>query len=84
VLYGAAAYGPIASVAGLAPMIARATGPFAAAVYAASVGYGTLLWTLVALGALAAALGIARVQRAERASAKPRDCQCASRNRGRR
>lgn len=55
-LYAPGAYGTIASVAALAPMIARATGPFAAAVYAASVGYGTLLWTLVALGALAAAL----------------------------
>ena len=37
-------------------MLARAMGPFAAAVYAATVGYGMLLWTLVALAALAAAL----------------------------
>jgi MFS family permease len=55
-LYGPAAYGTIASVAALAPMLARATGPFAAAVYAASAGYDTLLWTLVALGAVAAVL----------------------------
>ena len=35
---------------------ARAAGPFAAAVYAAVVGYTALLWTLVALAAVAAAL----------------------------
>jgi MFS family permease len=63
-LYGLAAYGTIASVAALAPMLARAMGPFVAAVYAATVGYGTLLWTLVALAALAAALAYRAESRA--------------------
>ena len=35
---------------------ARAGGPVAAAVYAAAVGYTTLLWTLAALALVAAAL----------------------------
>lgn len=55
-LYGAAAYGTIASVAGGLNTAARAAGPFLAAIYAAVVGYSTLLWTLVALAAVAAAL----------------------------
>jgi MFS family permease len=55
-LYGPAAYGTIASVAALAPMTARAAGPFAAAVYGAAAGYVALLWTLAGLGAIAAAL----------------------------
>jgi hypothetical protein len=42
---------------------ARAAGPFAAAVYAATVGYTALLWTLAVL-ALAAALLAHRAARA--------------------
>ena len=45
-LYGAGAYGTIASVAGSMTTAARAAGPFAAALYAAAVGYTALLWTL--------------------------------------
>ena len=55
-VYGAAAYGTIASVAGGMTTAARAAGPFAAAVYAAAVGYTALLWTLAALALIAAAL----------------------------
>ena len=55
-LYGAAAYGTIASVAGGVNTAARAAGPFLAAVYATVVGYTGLLWTLVALAAVAALL----------------------------
>lgn len=55
-LYGARAYGTIASVAGAMTTAARAAGPVAAAVYAAAVGYVGLLWTLVVLAAAGAAL----------------------------
>ena len=55
-LYGAGAYGTIASVAGGMTTAARAAGPFLAAVYAAAVGYTALLWTLVALAVVAALL----------------------------
>ena len=55
-LYGPAAYGTIASVAGGLNTAARAAGPFLAAVYAAVVGYSALLWTLVGLAAVAALL----------------------------
>jgi MFS family permease len=55
-LFGPAAYGTIASVAALTTTGARAAGPFAAAVYAAALGYDALLWTLVALSVIAAAL----------------------------
>jgi MFS family permease len=55
-LYGASAYGTIAGVAAALTTTARAAGPVAAALYAAVVGYGALLWTLAALAALAAAL----------------------------
>jgi len=55
-LYGPAAYGTIASVAGGLNTGARAAGPFLAAVYAAVVGYDALLWTLVGLTAVAALL----------------------------
>jgi predicted MFS family arabinose efflux permease len=55
-LYGPADYGTIAGVAGLTTKLARATGPVAAALFAAALGYGALLWTLAALSALAAAL----------------------------
>ena len=48
-LYGAGAYGTIASVAGAMTTAARAAGPFAAALYAAAVGYTALLWTLAGL-----------------------------------
>ena len=47
-LYGSGAYGTIAGVAGGMTTAARAAGPFAAALYAAAVGYTTLLWTLAA------------------------------------
>jgi MFS family permease len=59
--YGSAAYGTIAGVAGGLTTAARAAGPFAAALYAAAVGYTTLLWTLAAL-ALAAAVLAHRAQ----------------------
>jgi MFS family permease len=55
-LYGAGAYGTIASVAGAMTTAARAGGPVAAALYAAAVGYTTLLWTLAALALAAATL----------------------------
>lgn len=55
-LYGAAAYGSIAGVAGSLTTAARAAGPFAAALYAGLVGYGALLWTLSALAVVAALL----------------------------
>jgi predicted MFS family arabinose efflux permease len=54
--YGAAAYGTIGAIAGGMTTAARAAGPFAAAVYAAAVGYTALLWTLAALAIVAAAL----------------------------
>jgi predicted MFS family arabinose efflux permease len=55
-LYGAAQYGTIAGVTAAMTTAARGVGPFAAAVWAAAVGYDALLWTLVALSAAAAAL----------------------------
>ena len=54
--YGAAAYGTIGGVAASLTTGARAAGPVSAAVYAAAVGYSTLLWTLVAFTVAAAAL----------------------------
>ena len=54
--YGAGAYGTIGGVAASFTTGARAGGPVAAAVYAAAVGYTTLLWTLAALALVAAAL----------------------------
>lgn len=54
--YGPAAYGTIAGVAGSVTIVARAVAPVTAAVYAAAVGYPALLWTLAAIGAVAAAL----------------------------
>ena len=54
--YGAGAYGTIGGVAAFFTTGARAGGPVAAAVYAAAVGYTTLLWTLAALALVAAAL----------------------------
>ena len=59
-LYGSGAYGTIASVAGAMTTAARAAGPFAAALYAAAVGYTALLWTLAAL---ARRRGLARLPR---------------------
>jgi predicted MFS family arabinose efflux permease len=64
--YGAAAYGTIGAIAGGMTTAARAAGPFAAALYAAAVGYTALLWTLAALALVAAALA----WRAERAPAR--------------
>lgn len=55
-LYGSGAYGTIASVAGGMTTAARAAGPFAAALYAAAVGFTALLWTLAGLALAAAAL----------------------------
>jgi hypothetical protein len=55
-LYGPAAYGSIAGVAALTTTGARAVGPFAAAVFAATLGYSALLWTLAGLSVAAATL----------------------------
>jgi predicted MFS family arabinose efflux permease len=55
-LYGSAAYGTIASVAGAMTTTARAVGPVAAALYAAAFGYVALLWTLAGLACVAAML----------------------------
>jgi predicted MFS family arabinose efflux permease len=55
-LYGAGAYGTIAAVAGGMTTAARAAGPFAAALYAAAVGFTALLWTLAGLALAAAVL----------------------------
>jgi MFS family permease len=55
-LYGAGAYGAIASVAAAMTTTARAAGPVAAALYAAVVGYAALLWTLAGIAVLAAVL----------------------------
>jgi MFS family permease len=55
-LFGAGAYGTIASVAAFLTTAARAVGPVAAALYAAAFGYVALLWSLVAVTALAAVL----------------------------
>jgi MFS family permease len=55
-LYGAGAYGTISSVAGAMTTAAGGAGPVGAAVYAASVGYVALLWTIAALAIVAAAL----------------------------
>jgi MFS family permease len=63
-LYGPGAYGTISSVAGSMTTAARAVGPFAAALYAAAVGYTTLLWTLSALAVIAAALAYEAEHRA--------------------
>jgi MFS family permease len=55
-IYGSGAYGTIASVTGAMTTAARAVGPVATAVYAAALGYTTLLWTLAGLALAAAAL----------------------------
>jgi MFS family permease len=60
--YGGGAYGTIGGVAAAATTVARAAGPVAAAVFAAALGYVTLLWTLAGIAALAALLA----NRAER------------------
>ena len=54
--YGAGSYGTIGGVVSFFTTSARAGGPVAGAVYAAAVGYTTLLWTLAALAVVAAAL----------------------------
>ena len=61
--YGGGSYGTISSVAAAGTTGARAAGPVGAAVYAAAVGYGAMLWTLVGLAAVAALMAY----RAERA-----------------
>ena len=77
-LYGAAAYGTIAAVAGGMTTAARAAGPFAAALYAAAVGFTALLWTLAALALAAAVLAYRAESSTSRgtttssASARPR------------
>jgi MFS family permease len=55
-LFGPREYGAIAGVAALMTTAARAAGPFAAALYAAAVGYVGLLWSLAAISVAAAAL----------------------------
>ena len=55
-LYGGASYGTINSVAAAGTTGARAAGPVVAAVYAAAMGYGALLWTLAGVAGLAALL----------------------------
>jgi MFS family permease len=55
-LFGPGAYGTISSVAAALTTAARAGGPVAAALVAAVVGYGALLWGLAALALLAAVL----------------------------
>lgn len=65
-LYGPAAYGTIGAVAGGMITVARAAGPFTAAVYSAAVGYTTLMWTLAALALAAAALAVTPAARAPR------------------
>ena len=64
-LYGQRDYGTIGSFAALLTTSARAAGPVAAALWAETVGYGALLWTLVVLAAAAVPLAY----RAERAHA---------------
>jgi predicted MFS family arabinose efflux permease len=55
-LYGGKAYGTIASVAASMTTSARAGGPIAAALLAATAGYEALFWTLAGIAALAAVL----------------------------
>ncbi|HEX5781537.1 MAG TPA: MFS transporter [Solirubrobacteraceae bacterium] len=52
-LYGGASYGTINSVAAAGTTGARAAGPVTAAVFAAAVGYGALMWTLAGIAILA-------------------------------
>jgi hypothetical protein len=63
-LYGGASYGTINSVAAAGTTGARAAGPVTAALYAAAVGYSTLLWTLGGVAVIAGLLAY----RAERLS----------------
>ena len=55
-LYGQRATGRSAASPLLLTTSARAAGPVGAALWAAAVGYGALLWTLVALAAVAVPL----------------------------
>lgn len=57
--YGPASYGAIASVMGAGTMSARAVAPVAAAAWAATVGYASMLLTLSTLAVLAAVLAFA-------------------------
>jgi predicted MFS family arabinose efflux permease len=52
-LYGGASYGTINSIAAAGTTGARAAGPVTAAVFAAAVGYGALMWTLAGVAVLA-------------------------------
>jgi len=54
--HGAGSYGTIAGVVAFFTTGARAGEPVGAAVYAATVGYATLLWTLAACAVVAAVL----------------------------
>ena len=55
-LFGSGSYGTIAGVTAAMTTSAMAVGPFAAAVWAATVGYDALLWTLVLIAAIASLL----------------------------
>jgi MFS family permease len=70
-LYGSAAYGAIAGVAASATTGARAAGPVLGAAWAAVVGYDALLWTFVALAAIAAGLAYAAVSQPASSSSTP-------------
>jgi MFS family permease len=65
-LYGGTSYGTINSIAAAGTTGARAAGPVTAAVYAAAVGYGALLWTLAVIAVIAGVLAY----RAERQAAQ--------------
>jgi MFS family permease len=52
-LYGGASYGTINSVAAAGTTGARAAGPVTAAVFAAALGYGALMWTLAGIAGIA-------------------------------
>jgi predicted MFS family arabinose efflux permease len=63
-LYGGASYGTINSIAAAGTTGARAAGPVTAAVYATALGYGALLWTLVAITLVAGFLAYRAERRA--------------------
>ena len=52
-LYGGASYGTINSIAAAGTTGARAAGPVTAAIFAAAVGYGALMWTLAGVATVA-------------------------------
>jgi MFS family permease len=63
-LYGGASYGTINSIAAAGTTGARAAGPVTAAVFAAALGYGALLWTLAGLSLVAGFLAYRAERRA--------------------